>query len=767
MLQQIKQLPLREEDTVFIEAIEQQAQEKQMKLGVFGSFSVGKSALINALIGNTQLLPTHTNETTAVPTYILGADEDRIDVYKFNGEMKTINSLQLHALKAGAEVNEIEKINVYRTAPSWLKDITLIDTPGRNTKFQAHIDASEQALVTSDAVLYVMPWQGLTLEDIVYIKHILRYQPNLYFVINKVDRIDEAQGITVEQLQQRVATDLQEQLGKSYPVYAVSATTGLNIDVLYTQFLVPLKEQIQQLKQSRFEHAFQQFLQHEKERITQQIQLFEQAAAEDNNDFEAQKQALQIKYEQVNIDVANNVEQVRATLFTAEQELKAYIQKSYSDLEVQLKNLLKLNLSVEQLTLKAEDIVVTKRNEVFEVLCGRIQKIVGEEVSLEIQQLQGNCVDIQISQPNFALLQEQYESERMKVMAKLENAQQQLVDLPEGEASDIQRERLLKEIEVLTERAVEQFVPQYIVDESFDASKATKIASTIGFVGDMALAAGLAIATSGGSAAAQVGGKVAAKETAKQLTKKATSEVAKEAAKQARKKVVQELAEKTLIAGVQAASNKSDNKVLKAAQALDKFTSPVQTIAKKIGESIDSTRSQPVQEDMQYRRDFFARKYELESERDAKLIQLQELEQRAQMNEKMKQEVAQKRSQVEQASQQKLEQLEKNYEQQLQQAHEKHINDEIAMQLQLILSAEEQQLNDWFKTEFATILNTVEKMLPQQLQQQLQSWEDQIQHVEHLKAQGASKITEQLSTLQQNLKVINAAIKGEANAISL
>lgn len=767
MLQQIKQLPLREEDTVFIEAIEQQAQEKQMKLGVFGSFSVGKSALINALIGNTQLLPTHTNETTAVPTYILGADEDRIDVYKFNGEMKTINSLQLHALKAGAEVNEIEKINVYRTAPSWLKDITLIDTPGRNTKFQAHIDASEQALVTSDAVLYVMPWQGLTLEDIVYIKHILRYQPNLYFVINKVDRIDEAQGITVEQLQQRVATDLQEQLGKSYPVYAVSATTGLNIDVLYTQFLVPLKEKIQQLKQSRFEHAFQQFLQHEKERITQQIQLFEQAAAEDNNDFEAQKQALQIKYEQVNIDVANNVEQVRATLFTAEQELKAYIQKSYSDLEVQLKNLLKLNLSVEQLTLKAEDIVVTKRNEVFEVLCGRIQKIVGEEVSLEIQQLQGNGVDIQISQPNFALLQEQYESERMKVMAKLENAQQQLVDLPEGEASDIQRERLLKEIEVLTERAVEQFVPQYIVDESFDASKATKIASTIGFVGDMALAAGLAIATSGGSAAAQVGGKVAAKETAKQLTKKATSEVAKEAAKQARKKVVQELAEKTLIAGVQAASNKSDNKVLKAAQALDKFTSPVQTIAKKIGESIDSTRSQPVQEDMQYRRDFFARKYELESERDAKLIQLQELEQRAQMNEKMKQEVAQKRSQVEQASQQKLEQLEKNYEQQLQQAHEKHINDEIAMQLQLILSAEEQQLNDWFKTEFATILNTVEKMLPQQLQQQLQSWEDQIQHVEHLKAQGASKITEQLSTLQQNLKVINAAIKGEANAISL
>lgn len=755
MLQQIKELPLNEEDAEFIEIIEQQAQEKQMKLGVFGSFSVGKSALINSLIGNEHLLPTHTNETTAVPTYILGADEDRIDVYKFNGEMKTINSFQLHALKAGAEVDEIEKINVYQKSPNWLKDITLIDTPGRNTRIQAHIDASEQALITSDAVLYVMPWQGLTLEDIVYIKHILRYQPNLYFVINKVDRIDESQGITVEQLQQRVVADLQEQLGKSYPVYAVSATIGLNIDFLYTQFLVPLKEQTQQLKQSRFEYAFQQFLQREKSRIMQQIKLFEQTADENNSDFQSQKQTLQIKYEQVNIDVANNVEQVRANLFTAEQELKAYIEKSYTDLEIQLKKLLKLNLSVEQLTLKTEDIVVTKRNEVFETVCERIQKIVGDEVSLEINELQSDGVDIQISQPDFALLQEQYESERTKVMSKLENAQQQLVNLPEGEVSNTQREILLKEIEVLQERAIEQFVPQYIIDESFDASKATKIASTIGFVGDMALAAGLAVLTAGGSAAVQVGGKLAAKETVKQV------------AKQTSKKLVQELAEKTLIVGAQAMSNKPNNKVLQAAQTLDKFTSPVQTIAKKIGESIDSTRSQPVQEDMEYRRNFFTRKYALESERDGKLIELQELEQRTQMNEKMKQEVTRKRLQIEQNSQQKLDQLEKNYEQQLKDAHEKHINDEMAKQLQLILSGEKQQLNNWFKTEFGIILNIVEKMLPIQLEQQLKIWEEQIQYVEHVKEQGLSEITEQLSNLQQNLKVINAAIKGGLNAVSV
>lgn len=766
MLNQLKQLPLGKEDGAFLQAIEQQAQQKEMKLGVFGSFSVGKSALINALIGSNDLLPTHTNETTAIPTYILGADEDRIEVYKFNGEVKSINTVQMHSLKAGGEVNEIEKVVVHQTSPSWLKEITLIDTPGRNTKFQAHIEASEQALVTSDAVLYVMPWQGLTLEDIVYIKHILRYQPNLYFVINKVDRIDESQGITIEDLQQRVAADLQEQLGKSYPVYAVSATTGFNIDQLYTQFLMPLKQEIKRIKETRFNHALQQFLQREQERLVQQVQLFEQAAKADSTNLEAQKQALQLQYEQVNMDVAKNIDSVRSTLHTAEEELQNYIQKSYGQLELLLKKLAKSNLSVDELTLKIENAIVSTRNEVFEVLRGRIQKIVGEEVSLQIQQLNNTSVQFNITQPNLEYLQEQYEAERNKVFAKIEASQQQLALLPVNSGSQQQREHLMKEIETLTEQAVDQFIPQYIMGESFDQNKATKIASAIGFVGDMALTVGLAVATAGGSAAVQVGGKVAAKEATKKLTK----EVVKEASKEALKKVARESAEKVIIAGVEAVTttnNDNENKILKAAKALDKFTSPIQTIAKKIGENIDATRSQPVEEDLQHRRDFFARKYALESERDEKMHQLMELEQRAQTNERIHQELIQKRSQVESTSQLKIEQLELNYQKEVQRAQEVHVNAEIESQLQKVLYEEEQQLNLWFKTEFATILNSIEQMLPKQLQQDLQHWEQQIQHIEQLKTDDNTTIEQELVALKQQLQIIESMLKGEQNAVSV
>lgn len=761
MLDKLKQLPLREEDTVFLQAIEQQAQQKEMKLGVFGSFSVGKSALINALVGRQDLLPTHTNETTAVPTYILGGDEDRIEVHKFNGEIAKINVLQLHALKAGGEINEVEKVVIYQTAPSWLKEITFIDTPGRNTKFQAHIEASETALVTSDAVLYVMPWQGLTLEDIVYIKHILRYQPNLYFVINKVDRIDESQGITIEQLQKRVAEDLNEQLGKAYPVFAVSATTGFNIDQLYTQFLLPLKAEIKQIKESRFNHALQQFLLREMERVAQRIQLYEQAATADVTNLEQQKQAIQLQFEQANIDVASNVEVLRDTLHKAEEELQRYVQTSYEQLELNLKNLAKLNLSVDELTLKIENEIVSTRNEVFAVLRGRIQKIVGEEATIQLQQLDNTTVKLNITQPNLEYLHQQYETERTKVFTKIAAAQQQLEQLPVEGTSSQQRDMLIKEIEILTQHAMEQFVPQYVADETFDENKATKIASAIGFAGDMVLTVGLAVATAGTSAAAQVGGKVAAKEAAKK------------AAKEAAKKIALETAEKALINGVQIAVSTTSSpdgngsKVLKAAKALDQFTSPIQTIAKKIGSNIDSTRTQPKQEDLQHRREFFARKFEMESERDERVHQLKELEEKASTNERIRQEVMQKRVQVEKTSENKIQQLEADYEKEVQRAQEAHINAEIEVQIQQVLQEEEQQLNLWFKTEFGMLLNSVEQMLPKQLQQELQQWEQQIQHIEQLKSDDSSKIQQELDAYKQHLQTIESMLTGEQNAISV
>ena len=767
MLTQIKQLPLREEDQRFLQLIEQQAKEKAMTLGVFGSFSVGKSALINALFEQPDFLPTHTNETTALPTHILYGEADSIEVLKIDGTYESVDAAQMQSLKAGGDVQEIERVVIRKSQPDWLKEITLVDTPGRNTKFQAHVEASEEALITSDAVLYVMSWQGLTLEDVVYIKHILRYQPNLYFVVNKVDHIDEAQGVTIEEMKQRVQKDLEEQLGKVYPVYAVSALTGYQIEHLKSEFLQSLKQKIKQVKTTRFQHALGQFLNREQERIIQQIRLFEQATSDDMTEVDVQKRDIQLQFEQAQLQVEQKLESLHDKVNNLEAVLSEYVRTQYRTLEVQLKKLASTGQSLEVLTLQVESVIISTRNEVFEHIERQVREVMGQEIEITIQPIEQTGVQLQIKQPDLSQLQLQYDEERQKQLAKIETAAKKLEELPEDEENEFERIRLKEEIESLTERTIEQFVPRYILDESFDANQATKIASAIGFVGDMALTVGLAVATAGGSAAVQVGGKVAAQTAAKTAAKEAT----KEAMKIAAKKAAFEAAEKAVVTGlktiaetneniVRKGPGENENGLLKAAKALDQFTSPVQSIAKKIGENIDSTRQQPKREDLNHRQAFYAQKYVLESERDEKMRQLQSMEEKAKSNMRLRQELEQRRMQVEKMTEQKLGQLETDYENKKQQAAQEHFESEIDLQLKQLLQEEERQLTAWFKTEFGHVLHVLDHMLPKQLHQEIAHWEEQIQQVEALKQEGTDKLNQEISMLKQHLNVIDSMLSG-------
>lgn len=780
MLEQVKKLTLREEDRLFIQALETQANQKQMTLGVFGSFSVGKSALINALIGQDNFLPTHTNETTAIPTFISGGEKDCITAIDFNGGERELSTIKLHSLVAGGAVNVVKKLVLERTSPPWLKEITFIDTPGRNTKFPAHIEATEQALIISDAALYVMPWQGLTLEDIVYLKHILRYQPNIYFVINKVDRIDEAQGITIEEMQRRVATDLLEQLGKEFPVFAVSALTGYNMDKLYFDFIVPMKDRIQSLKENRLQYALQEFLKLEKQRITQQMEIYETALSTDENSFEQKRKEVQFLYEQASIDISTHIADLQEMMVKTEQDMKEYIHREYEKLEVILKNIVKENLSIDDLTLKVENEIVTTRNTVFEVLKGRIQKVVGEEGAITVHSPENASVKFQMSVPNLSSLQEKYDADREKAMAKIQSVQKQLENLPEDDsASDMQREKLLQEIEILTEQTMEQFVPEYVYDESFDENRATKIASAIGFVGDMALTVGLAIATSGATAAAQVGGKVVAKEATKVVAKETAKEMAKKVAKEAAKKATREAAEKAIIAGLskvaeekskshatKGETNSSENFTLRAAKALDQFTSPVQTVAKKIGQHIDQSRQQPKQENLQHRRDFFERKFEIESHRDEKIRQLEAIQSQAKDNERVRHELNIKRDQMERAVEDKLKKLETDYNSERKRIEQEQFLKQVSEQMEKVLLEEEEYLNLWFKSEFENILSAAKQMIPKHLKEQVNHFENQMEEMEHLKRNDAAKIQQLIEECNTYLSTIEAINKGEVYEVS-
>ena len=784
MIETLKQLPLLQEDLEFLETIEAQASTHEIEIAVLGSFSVGKSALINTLIGEGNFLPTHTNETTAIPTYVSGADEDKVEVEFVDGHTQVITVEDLHAFVAGGNVDGIDSILLSKTSPNWLQGMTIIDTPGRNTKFNAHIEASESALLSADVIIYVMPWQGLTLEDIVYIKHILLYQPNLHFIINKIDRVDETQGVSIDELVAKVTKDLFTQLGKTYPVHAVSATTGKNIKAVL-DLLANLKKEMTAVKARRFDHALHQFLLREQNRMSQQIKLLELALSEDESNLETEKQELLIQFEEVNLEIANQIDSMQTLLYRTAEEVEEFIHSNYFTLETRLKSLVHQNLSIDVLTLKIEDEVLTTRNAIFETVQEKLKNIVGESFILSLNEEMNKTVNLHITEPDLFHFQQKHDNERQRLLKRVESVATELQHLPVEVVDEERHLRLTQEIEGLTDELVERYVPQYIIDESADDQTATKIASAIGFVGDIGLAIGLAAVTAGASAGVQVlakgAGKAATKQTTKAVTKKLAKEAAlkaakqamKDSAKKATKKIAVEATEKMAIMGVDMVDRKAggevgeDSPLLRAVKTFDQVTSPVQTLAKKIGQNIDEQRRQPPAEDIQYRRDFFARKYELEVERDKRLSQLKELEEKATTNEKIRQDLRLKRQRIEKSVEQEIARVQNEHERMLQELKNRHMYKEIEHQIQSVLSQEQESVRIWFKSEFGVVSNSIEQMVPAQLSKQLEESKEQIEEIERFKKQGSDRVEVELQASQHALQKIDMLLDGTQHGLSI
>lgn len=784
MIETLKSLPLLKEDLNFIEAIEAQASTQALDIAVLGSFSVGKSALINALIGEGDTLPTHTNETTAIPTYVSGAVEDKVEIEFVDGRNHVILEDELHSFVAGGQVEGISSIRLLKTSPDWLQGVTIIDTPGRNTKFKAHIEASESALLSVDVVIYVMPWQGLTLEDIVYIKHILLYQPNLHFIVNKIDRVDERQGVSIDELVAKVATDLFSQLGKVYPVQAVSAATGQNVE-LVLNLIASLKNEMKAVKKKRFDHALYLFLLREQSRVSQQIKLLELALFKDESKLETEKQELLLQFEEANLAIVNQIDLMQKVLYRTGEEVEEFIHSNYLSLETRLKSLINQGHSVDVLTLKIEDEVLTTRNTIFKTVQEKLQNVAGESFVLTLNEEMNQNVNFQMTEPDLFHLQQKHDAERQRLLKKVESVATELQYLPVETIDEEKYLLLTQEIEGLTDELVERYIPQYIIDESANDQTATKIASAIGFVGDIGLAIGLAAVTAGASAGVQVlakgAGKTAVKQTSKEITKKLAKEAAikaakqamKDSAKKATKKLALEATGKMTMISNEIIDQKvgeevgEDSQLLRAVKTFDQVTSPVQTLAKKIGQNIDEQRRQPPVEDTQYRRDFFARKHEMEIERDKRLSQLKELEEKASTTEKLRQDLQLKRQKIEKSVEQEIVRLQNDYDRTLQELKNQHMNKEVERQIHSIVSEEQENVRIWFKSEFGTVSNAIEQMVPAQLNEQLDASKRQIEKIERLKEQGNDRIELEIQAARHTLQEIEMLLDGEHNELSI
>jgi small GTP-binding protein len=138
-----------------------------------GPFSSGKSSLINALLGDDDLLAIGPTPTT-----------DRISILRYGDDA--------HRMESGGEVD-----TVFYPSPL-LQKVSFVDTPGLESIFQKHEETTRKFLHRSDVVLLVMlATQAMTSRNVDYLQQLKDYGKKVIILINQSDLLTDEEQETV------------------------------------------------------------------------------------------------------------------------------------------------------------------------------------------------------------------------------------------------------------------------------------------------------------------------------------------------------------------------------------------------------------------------------------------------------------------------------------------------------------------------------------------------------------------------------------------
>src|SRR5918911_2784205 len=171
--------------------------EELFLLVIVGEFNSGKSAFINALLGEDELSREGVTPTT-----------DRITVLKHGQE--------------AVERERREGILEKEHPNDFLREVAIVDTPGTNAIISHHEELSRGFVPRSDLVLFVTSSdRPFTESEREYLELIRDWGKKIVLIINKADLLQEEEA--AEQVRSFVEGGIRSMLGLAPPIFIVSA----------------------------------------------------------------------------------------------------------------------------------------------------------------------------------------------------------------------------------------------------------------------------------------------------------------------------------------------------------------------------------------------------------------------------------------------------------------------------------------------------------------------------------------------------------------
>lgn len=166
-----------------------------LKMMIMGGFSVGKSTFINALLRR-EVTTVNATPTTAVITKLLYGDSDKMYVHFKNGNVQEYTINKFAEMTAEFDKSQKEFHNsikyVERTLPiDFLKEYTIIDTPGLNSAQDDHTDATVEVMNEADLVVWLFDARWAAGKADIDYMHQLDERIKPLIVVNQMDYIDD------------------------------------------------------------------------------------------------------------------------------------------------------------------------------------------------------------------------------------------------------------------------------------------------------------------------------------------------------------------------------------------------------------------------------------------------------------------------------------------------------------------------------------------------------------------------------------------------
>lgn len=266
-------------------------QTDQLRVSLVGAFSVGKSSLLNMLLGESWL-HTAQEEATALPTVIEYAAESQMYWVQQDGQQHTLDREGFTQATTAASTDA--QYAVLRLPQTWLQQLSIIDLPGLGSTSSANYKYTLTQIQQSDAILYLIAPRGPSASDLQMLSLIRRYGKAVCLVVARWDEVEQSiargeKAPNLHEWQQQIANAT----GLNQPLITAQRA-GLGREAIQ-QFLQNCQQQLHHIRLQRFVAEIQPELQNALQ-INQQTQQTCEAQTEEQIQ-QRHEQLLQMKGE--------------------------------------------------------------------------------------------------------------------------------------------------------------------------------------------------------------------------------------------------------------------------------------------------------------------------------------------------------------------------------------------------------------------------------------------------------------------------------------